>query len=292
MPRLNGEKLRIAVQNSGRLTEPSLELLAGAGLEFDAYSRRLLSSVRNFELDILFLRDDDIPEYVQDGISDLGIVGRNLVVERGADVRELEPLGFGHCRLVLAVPRESEIRAVGDLAGRRIATSYPHSLGSFLAREGLEATVVQLRGATEIAPALNVADAICDLVSTGSTLRTNDLVPLRTILDSQAVLVANPAALELPERAERIQRILVRLRALLTARRTKYIMVNAPQEAVPRIRELLPGLRSPTVVPLAEPGYVALHAAIPEERFWEVVEEIKAVGGTDVLVLAVEKLLA
>ncbi|MBA2565377.1 MAG: ATP phosphoribosyltransferase [Gemmatimonadetes bacterium] len=289
---MNGEKLRIAVQNSGRLTEPSLELLAGAGLEFDAYSRRLLSSVRNFELDILFLRDDDIPEYVQDGISDLGIVGRNLVVERGADVRELEPLGFGHCRLVLAVPRESEIRAVGDLAGRRIATSYPHSLGSFLAREGLEATVVQLRGATEIAPALNVADAICDLVSTGSTLRTNDLVPLRTILDSQAVLVANPAALELPERAERIQRILVRLRALLTARRTKYIMVNAPQEAVPRIRELLPGLRSPTVVPLAEPGYVALHAAIPEERFWEVVEEIKAVGGTDVLVLAVEKLLA
>ncbi len=292
MTRLDGDKLRIAIQNDGRLTEPSVELLAGAGLEFDAYSRRLFSSVRNFDLDILFLRDDDIPEYVQDGISDLGIVGRNLVVERGAAVEEVEALGFGHCRLVLAVPRDSEIRSAGDLAGRRIATSYPRSLELFLRREGIAGvTVVQLRGATEIAPALNVADAICDLISTGSTLRTNDLVPLLTVLESQAVLVANPAALASPTRAREIERVLVRLRGLLNARRTKYIMVNAPAEAVPRIREALPGLRSPTVVPLAEPGYVAVHAAIAEERFWEVVERIRAAGGTEVLVLPVEKLL-
>lgn len=291
MERQNGEKLRIAVQNNGRLTEPSLELLAGAGLEFDGYSRRLFSSVRNFELDILFLRDDDIPEYVQDGISDLGIVGRNLVVERGANVEEVEALGFGHCRLVLAVPRDCAIRTVADLEGRRIATSYPRSLGLFLEREGLRAKVVQLRGATEIAPALNVADAICDLVSTGSTLRTNDLVPLLTILESEAVLVANPESRTSESRAGGIERVLVRLRGLLNARRTKYIMVNAPLEAVPRIREVLPGLRSPTVVPLTEPGFVALHAAISEERFWDVAERIKAAGGSEVLVLPVEKLL-
>ncbi len=291
MAHLENGKLRIAVQSSGRLTEPSLELLAGAGFEFDAYSRRLFSSVRNFELDILFLRDDDIPEYVQDGISDLGIVGRNLVVERGAAVEEVEALGFGHCRLVLAVPRESQIRAPADLAGRRVATSYPRSLRLFLEREGIEATVVQLRGATEIAPALDVAEAICDLVSTGSTLRTNDLVPLETVLESQAVLVANPAARRSPARARAIERIVVRLRGLLNARRTKYVMINAPLEAVPRIREALPGLRSPTLVPLADPGYVAFHAAISEERFWDVAERIKAVGGTEILVLPVEKLL-
>jgi ATP phosphoribosyltransferase len=291
MARLEDGKLRIAVQNSGRLTEPSLELLSGAGLEFDGYSRRLFSSVRNFDLDILFLRDDDIPEYVQDGISDLGIVGRNLAVEHGAEVTELEALGFGHCRLVLAVPRESAIHTPRDLAGRRVATSYPRSLRLFLDREGIEATVVQLRGATEIAPALDVADAICDLVSTGSTLRTNDLVPLQTILESQAVLIASPGALRSPERAGAIERILVRLRGLLNARRTKYVMINAPLEAVPRIRAVLPGLRSPTLVPLADPGYVAFHAAISEERFWEVAERIKAAGGTEVLVLPVEKLL-
>lgn len=291
MARPDGDKLRIAVQNNGRLTEPTLELLAGAGLEFDGYSRRLFSSVRNFDLDILFLRDDDIPEYVQDGISDLGIVGRNLVVERAAGVEEVEALGFGHCRLVLAVPRDSAIRAVSDLEGRRVATSYPRSLGLFLEREGLRASVVQLRGATEIAPALNVADAICDLVSTGSTLRTNDLVPLVTILESQAVLVANPESLRSASRARGIERVLVRIRGLLNARRTKYIMVNAPLHAVSRIREVLPGLRSPTVVPLAEPGFVALHAAISEERFWDVAERIKAAGGSEILVLPVEKLL-
>ena len=291
MARLGGDKLRLAVQNNGRLTEPSLELLAGAGLEFDGYSRRLLSAVRNFDLDILFLRDDDIPEYVQDGVSDLGIVGRNLVVERQARVQEVEPLGFGHCRLVLAAPSESEIRDVADLAGRRIATAYPRSLGLFLEREGIEATVIQLRGATEIAPALDVADAICDLVSTGSTLRTSDLVPIRTLLESQAVLVANREALASAARGAAIERLLVRLRGLLNARRTKYIMVNAPAEAVPRIREVLPGLRSPTIVPLADPGYVAFHAAISEERFWDVVERIRELGGTEILVLPVEKLL-
>jgi ATP phosphoribosyltransferase len=291
MERVDGKKLRIAVQNSGRLTDASLELLAGAGFDFDAYSRRFLSSVRNFGLDILFLRVDDIPEYVQDGIADLGIVGRNLVTESEARVEEVEALGFGHCRLVLAVPRDSGIQHLRDLAGRRIATSYPRTLTAFLRREAVEATIVQLRGATEIAPSLRVAEAICDLVSTGSTLRTNDLAPLCTILESQAVLVANPESLAAPERMAQIERVLLRLRALLNARRTKYIMVNAPREAVARIRDVLPGLRSPTIVPLADPDYVAIHAAISEERFWEVVEGLKAAGASEVLVLGVEKLL-
>lgn len=291
MEELNGDPLRIAVQNAGRLTEPSVDLLHGIGLEFEDHERRLFSRCRNFDLELLFIRDDDIPEYVQDGVADLGIVGRNVVRESGAEVEELHGLRFGYCTLSLAVPRESEYREPADLDGTRIVTTHPASLTRWLEEEGIDARVIEIRGAAEIAPSLDVADAICDLVSTGTTLRMNDLRPIGDLWESEAVLIGNPGSLETEDRNALIERLVVRLQGLLTARRMKYVTLNAPREALPRIKEILPGMKSPTVVPLAEEGMVALHAAVAEEVFWEVMEKIKEAGGSEILVLPVEKVM-
>jgi ATP phosphoribosyltransferase len=291
MQKLEGNSLRIAVQNDGRLTRDSLDLLKGIGLEFEDHERRLFSRCRNFDLELLFIRDDDIPEYVQDGVADLGIVGRNVVREAGAEVEEVEELGFAYCTLSLAVPRDSGVTRPRELEGARIVSTHPRSLRRWLDEEGLEAEVIEIRGAAEIAPALDVADAICDLVSTGTTLRMNDLRPVGDLWESQAVLVANPASLERGDRHELIERLVVRLRGVLTARRMKYITLNAPEEALPRIEEILPGMKSPTVVPLAEEGMVALHAAVTEDVFWDVMERIKDAGGSEILVLPVEKVM-
>ena len=291
MQKLEGNSLRIAVQNDGRLTRSSLELLKGIGLEFEDHERRLFSRCRNFDLELLFIRDDDIPEYVQDGVADLGIVGRNVVREAGAEVREIEELGFAYCTLSLAVPRDSEITRPRELDGTRIVSTHPRSLRRWLDGEGLDAEVIEIRGAAEIAPALDVADAICDLVSTGTTLRMNDLRPVGDLWESQAVLVAHPDSLERRDRYDLIERLVVRLRGVLTARSMKYITLNAPEEALPRIEEILPGMKSPTVVPLAEEGMVALHAAVTEDVFWDVMEKIKEAGGSEILVLPVEKVM-
>jgi len=291
MQRSNGDSLRIAVQNDGRLTGPTLDLLRGIGLDFEDHERRLFSRCRNFDLELLFIRDDDIPEYVQDGVSDLGVVGRNVVAEAGAEVEEVRELGFAYCTLSLAVPRESPASEPADLDGARIATTHPRSLRAWLEERGMEAEVVPIRGAAEIAPTLDVADAICDLVSTGTTLRMNDLRPIGDLWESQAVLIADPGALRLPERASLIERLSVRIDGLLTARHMKYVTLNAPEEALPRIEEILPGMKSPTVVPLAEEGMVALHAAVTEEVFWEAMERIKRAGGSEILVLPVEKVM-
>ncbi|HKK27521.1 MAG TPA: ATP phosphoribosyltransferase [Gemmatimonadota bacterium] len=287
----NGHNLRIAVQNDGRLTRRSLELLRGIGLEFEEHERRLFARCRNADVELLFVRDDDIPEYVQDGVADLGVVGRNVVLEQDAAVDELEPLGFGYCTLALAVPRESAVREPSGLDGRRIATTHPRALRGYLERQGIEATIVEIRGAAEVAPALDVADAICDLVSTGTTLRMNDLRRIGDVWESEAVLIAAGAALEPGERARLIERLRVRLRGLLTARRMKYVTLNAPRSALPRIQEILPGMKSPTVVPLAEEGMVAVHAAVEEEVFWEAMERLKEAGGSEILVLPVEKVM-
>lgn len=291
MQRSNGDSLRIAVQNDGRLTGPTLDLLRGIGLDFEDHERRLFSRCRNFDLELLFIRDDDIPEYVQDGVSDLGIVGRNVVAEAGASVEELRELGFAYCTLSLAVPRESRATEPTDLDGSRIATTHPRSLRAWLDERGMGAEVIPIRGAAEIAPTLDVADAICDLVSTGTTLRMNDLRPIGDLWESQAVLIADPEALGVPDRAALIERLSVRIDGLLTARHMKYVTLNAPEEALPRIEEILPGMKSPTVVPLAEEGMVALHAAVTEEVFWEAMEKIKRAGGSEILVLPVEKVM-
>jgi len=289
MIRPDGDNLKIAIQSAGRLADASVELLRGAGIDFDSYSRKLFASARGFPLEILFVRDDDIPEFVEDGVADLGVVGRNLVVERGAEVEEVLGLGFGRCRLVVAVPRGEVITTVADLAGRRVATSYPRTLGRFLADRGLDGEIVEIAGAAELTPALDVADAVCDLVSTGTTLRVNDLVEIETVLESEAVLVASREAWADGETRAVIDRLLLRLRGQLAARRTKYVMANCPEDAVAAIRQILPGLRSPTVIPLAEPGWVAVHAALPEETFWDSIEALREAGASEILVTPVEK---
>jgi ATP phosphoribosyltransferase len=288
---LNGENLKIAVQKKGRLSQSSLELLKAAGIDFESSDGLLFARGRNFPLDLLFLRDDDIPEYVQDCVTDLGIVGLNVVREKQAEVATLDSLGFGGCDLSIAVPKASELRSVWDLNGKRIATSYPNILQGYLKEKGISARVIELNGSVEIAPSLDVAEAICDLVSTGSTLRIHDLKPIEVILKSEAVLIANRHSLTDPRKAELIGRLRTRMLSHLKARKTKYVMMNAPRSALDEIRSILPGMKSPTIVPLADPDMIAVHTAVPEEYFWDVIEKLKTCGATDMLVVPVEKMV-
>ncbi|MDP9370821.1 MAG: ATP phosphoribosyltransferase [Chloroflexota bacterium] len=286
-----GGTLKLAIQRSGRLTEDTLSLLHAIGLDFESYGQRLFSRCRNFPLSILYGRDDDIPEYVGLGTVDLGIVGRNLVHEEGLPVAELRPLGFGYCSLVVAVLRDSAFQEVADLAAAKIATSYPRSVRRFFEEMDAAPEIITISGSVEVAPTLGLADAIVDLTATGSSLLLNDLRPIATILDSEAVLVANQAALADPERRASIDRLLMRIDAVRAARRFKYVMMNAPEEALPAIRAVVPGLKAPTIVPLADPGWVAVHTAIEEEAFWESIERLRAAGATEILVSSLEKLL-
>lgn len=283
--------LKIALQRKGRLADASRSLLHSLGLEFEYSDGRLFSSCSNFPLDLLFLRDDDIPEYVQEGVADLGIVGHNILHEQRAQVVRLESLGFSSCRLCLAVPRKGSIRSLNELNGCRIATSYPNSLKRFLEDNRIEAEIIRISGSVEIAPSLNVADAICDLVSTGSTLRLNDLEVIETVLESEAVLIGFPDSFKDEARSTAIERLRIRVQGTLRARRTKYVMMNAPKEALPRIRDILPGMKSPTVMPLADENMLAIHTAVPEEVFWDVIERLKTSGAQDILVVPVEKMV-
>lgn len=289
---INGEgRLKLAVQRNGRLTEETLRLLQSIGLEFESYGQRLLSVCRNFPLSILFGRDDDIPEYVGLGTVDLGIVGRNLIFEEGVEVEELLPLGFGFCSLVLAVPRDSSYQSVEDLKDRKIATSYPQSARRYFSEIGASPEIITLSGSVEVAPGLGLADAIVELTATGSTLLLNDLRSIETVLESQAVLVANQAAMADPERRANIDRLVLRINAVRAARRYKYVMMNAPVEALPEIRKVVPGLKAPTVVPLATEGWVAVHTAIEEDEFWESIERLREAGASEILVSPLDKLL-
>jgi len=289
--KFDGENLKIAVQKKGRLAEPSRQILKSIGLDFEHYEGRLFSPCRNFPLDILFLRDDDIPEYVQDGVTDLGIVGLNVVQEKAAQVVELDSLGFGVCTLSIAVPRNSSFRSVYDLENKRIATSYPRVLKRFLEMKKIKARIIEISGSVEITPSLDVADAICDLVSTGSTLQINELESIEIVLKSEAFLIANPQSLKDRKRQELTDRLRVRLQGNLRARRTKYVMMNAPNEALEEIRQILPGMKSPTVMPLAEEDMVAIHSVVPEEVFWDVMEKLRKTGASDILVVPIEKMI-
>lgn len=287
----NNGRLKIAVQKSGRLTDESLGLLRRCGLEFEFYKQSLYSTCRNFELDILALRDDDIPEYVQDGVADLGIVGENIVLEKEARVETLSKLGYGACRLVLSVPQRSTIRTLGQLRNKRIATTYAVTLREFLAQQRLRAEIVQLSGAVEIAPTLDVADAICDIVSTGTTARMNGLRPLQTVLESEAVLISGKRVLRDKKRKLLIERLLIRVSGSLRARGKRYMMMNAPLSAVSRLKRIIPSLKSPTIVPLAEKDMVALHSVIAEDVFWDVMEKLKAAGASDIIVVPIETII-
>jgi ATP phosphoribosyltransferase len=283
--------LRLAVQRSGRLTQDTLSLLHAIGLQFESYGQRLFSHCRNFPLSILYGRDDDIPGYIGLGTVDLGIVGRNLIHEEGVAAEELVPLGFGYCSLVVATLRDAPFSQPEELLHSRIATSYPNSARRYFQGLGGEPEIITISGSVEVAPSLGLADAIVELTATGSTLLLNDLRPMATILESEAVLAAHPAALADPAKRASIDRLVMRVNAVRVAKRYKYLMMNAPEAALPAIRAVVPGLKAPTIVPLADPGWVAVHTAIEEDVFWESIERLRAAGATEILVSSLEKLL-
>ncbi len=289
---INGSgRLKLAVQRKGRLTEHTIGLLKQIGLSFESYGQRLFSQARNFPLSILYARDDDIADYVELSTVDLGIVGRNLVYEQDADVVELFPLGFGWCQLVVAVPNDSGFNSPEDLLNARIATSFPNSARRYFESIGGSPEIVKISGSVEVAPALGVADAIVELTATGSSLQLNDLRAIHTIMESEAVLIANKASMDDPVKRDAIDRLLMRIQAVDAASKFKYIMMNAPEDALDKIRAVLPGLKAPTVVPLADPGYVAIHTAIREDEFWEKIEQLRAAGASEILVSDLDKLL-
>ncbi len=279
--------LKIAIQKSGRLNEKSVELLKNCGLSFENYKSSLISNVSNFPLEILFLRDDDIPEYVQDGIADLGIVGENVISETGVDVSFLQMLGFGKCTLKLAVQTHSSIQNISDLNGKSIATSYPVILKNFLDKNSIQADIRTISGSVEIAPGLGLSDAIFDIVSTGGTLKSNGLKPFAEVMKSEAVLIGRKGIEAEPLVVELIQRI----QSVLRAKETKYVVLNAESKNLDRILELLPGVKSPTVVPLAESGWVAVHTVIPERDFWEKISLLKSAGAQGIVVMPIEKII-
>ncbi|RZM21610.1 MAG: ATP phosphoribosyltransferase [Pedobacter sp.] len=279
--------LKIAIQKSGRLNEKSVEILKNCGLSFENYKSSLISSVSNFPLEILFLRDDDIPEYVQDGIADLGIVGENVITEAGADVTYLQKLGFGKCTLKIAVPNNSTASKISDLEGLAIATSYPVILEKYLQENNVNAQIRTISGSVEIGPGLGLSDAICDIVSTGGTLKSNGLKPFAEVMKSEAVLIGREGSEFNPEVLELLQRI----RSVLKAKSTKYVVLNVAKENLEKVVSLLPGVKSPTVVPLFEEGWVALHSVIAEQDFWEKINALKAAGAEGIVVMPIEKII-
>jgi len=282
--------LRIAIQKSGRLTDKTIALLEGIGIEFDNYKRNLIVKTRNFDVELLLLRDDDIPEYVQDGVCDLGFVGANETQETGADVTPIRDLGYGKCRLSLAAPKNGDIKKPEDFAGKKVATSYPNLTRKFFSDRDIEIKVIEISGAVEIAPQLEVADAIVDLVSSGGTLRANGLVELDTILESQTQLIRTNKELS-PGKKELIDRFLVRMDGYQQAAKSRYIMMNASNANVEKIKEIIPSMKSPTVMPLAEEDMVAIHTVIPLNKFWTVMEELKEAGASDIVMLPIESMI-
>lgn len=279
--------LKIAIQKSGRLNEKSVELLKNCGLNFENYKSSLISPVSNFPLEILFLRDDDIPEYVQDGIADLGIVGENVIQETEVEVSYLQRLGFGKCSLKIAVPNNSDINSLTDLDGKAIATTYPAILGKFLKEKNITSDIRTISGSVEISPGLGLSDAICDLVSTGGTLKSNGLKPFADVMSSEAVLIGSKAIAESDLVLELIQRI----QSVLRAKETKYVVLNVEKSNLAAVTALLPGVKSPSVVPLAEEGWVAVHTVIPERDFWDRISQLKQAGAQGIVVMPIEKII-
>jgi len=284
------ERLRLAVPNKGRMVEPTLRLLHDAGLVFDEHDRSLVARVQNFDLDILFVRTNDIIEFVGDGVADLGITGIDLLSESGTTLPRVRDLGYGRCRLAAAVPTDSAYRTIADLAGLRVATAHPNTTRRFFAEQGVEVEVVPISGAVEVAPRLGLAEAIVDLVSTGSTLVMNGLRQVGDVLASEAILVANPKADG--SRADELAAIDTMLSAVLAARGRKYLMMNAPADRQADLERLLPSLESPTVIPLAHDGMIAIHSVVGADEVWGLLPRLKAAGASGILVLPIEKIVA
>lgn len=282
-------RLNVAVQKKGRLFDGSLELLKAGGISINNGKDQLKASSHNFPLDVLYLRNSDIPQYVVDGVADVGVVGENLLVEKNADVEIIEELGFSKCRLSIAIPKETPYESIKDLNGKKIATSYPVTLKSFLDKNNIEADIHVISGSVEIAPNIGLSDAICDLVSSGSTLFKNGLVEKEVILKSQAVLVKNKNLS--PEKEAIIDKVVFRIRTTLKARKSKYILLNAPNDKITEISNLLPVLKSPTVLPLEMEGWSSIHSVIEEEKFWDVIDQLKAAGAEGILIVPIEKIV-
>lgn len=282
-------KLKLAIQKSGRLHDDSMRLLKECGIDISNGVNKLKAEATNFPLEVFFLRDDDIPQYVEDGVADIGFVGENVVYEKKKKTTVVEQLGFGKCRLSIAVRKQEQYTDAGFLTGKKIATSYPVIVATFLQEKGIEAEIHEISGSVEIAPGIGLADAICDLVSSGSTLFMNGLKEAETILRSQAVLIRNSDLSE--EQLVTLNRLLFRIQSVKKARNNKYILLNAPNEKLPEIIGLLPGMKSPTVLPLAEPGWSSVHSVLNENDFWDIIEQLKAAGAEGILVVPIEKMI-
>ena len=283
------KKLKIAIQKSGRLNTDSLNLLNKCGIKIDNYKDQLKVSSRNFPIEVYFLRNSDIPKYINDGVVDLAIIGENLLIEKDFDIDVIEKLGFSKCKVSIAVPKELEFNSISYLNDLKIATSYPNTLKKFLNKNNIIADIHVINGSVEIAPNIGLSDAICDIVSSGSTLYKNNLKEVFVINESQAVLAGNKQVLE--SNKYLLEKFLFRIRAVLKAKESKYILLNAPNDKINAISEILPVLKSPTVLPLNKEGWSSLHSVINENTFWEVIDKIKEAGAEDILVCPIEKMV-
>lgn len=281
--------LRIAVQKSGRLSEDSFRLFKECGIKFESGTGKLKTLSSNFPAEFLFLRDDDIPGYVEDGVADIGIVGENVYTESNRKVEISHRLGFSKCRLSIAIPRNIEYKGIQDLQGKSFATSYPRILGNFLKEKGIKGEIHEISGSVEIAPSIGLADAVCDIVSSGSTLLSNGLKEVEVIYRSEAVLISHKKLSKAKNKV--LEKLLFRIEAVQKAQNHKYILLNAPNEKLNDIIGLLPGMKSPTVVPLAEEGWSSVHSVLKENDFWENIEAIRAAGAQGILVVPIEKMI-
>ena len=281
--------IRIAVQKSGRLSDDSLSLIKECGIKFYNGTGKLKSTSTNFPVEFLFLRDDDIPGYVADGVADLGIVGQNELVEKDKDVLTLKKLGFSKCRLSLAIPKGQEYPGVQYFQGKSIATSYPKILGDFLQSKNIQAEIHEISGSVEIAPSIGLAEGIFDIVSSGSTLMMNGLKEVEEVFKSEAVLIGNKNLADWKKAI--LDKLLFRINAVQTGKSNKYVLMNVPNTSIPRIIELIPGMRSPTILPLAQEGWSSVHSVLSEDQFWENIEELRAAGAEGILVVPIEKMV-
>jgi len=282
-------KIRIAIQKSGRLNEESLQILKDCGISIDNGKDQLKASSRNFPMEVFYLRNGDIPQYLRDGVVDIAIIGENVLIEKGEDISIAEKLGFSKCKVSLAVPKSIKYNSVKDFEGKRIATSYPNTVLNYLKDKGVSADLHIINGSVEIAPNIGLADAICDIVSSGSTLFKNNLKEVEVMLTSEAVLAVSPKISN--ERRELLEKLQFRIQSVLRARASKYVLLNAPNDKLEGILKLLPGMRSPTVLPLADAGWSSVHTVINKDTFWEVIDELKKAGAEGILVCPIEKMV-
>ncbi len=282
-------KLKLAIQKSGRLNEDSMRLLKECGIDIENGVNKLKAEATNFPIELFFLRDDDLPQYVEDGVADIGFVGANVVYEKAKKVEVAYELGFGKCRLSFAVRKGEEFTGPSFLAGKKIATSYPVLVQQYLSAHNIQAEIHEISGSVEIAPGIGLADVVCDLVSSGSTLFMNGLKEAETILKSQAVLIKHKNFSA--EAQQILERLLFRIESVKKAKKNKYVLLNAPNDQLEKIIALLPGMKSPTVLPLASPGWSSVHSVIAESDFWEIIEQLKNAGAEGILVIPIEKMI-